>query len=571
MRKHTHRILGFTLCIGLASATSVLAANEDENNSGSTTPHTPQASLESKLSYVNTVGGKPCGFNPEYYAAVDNASSTIKYYAIANDAPITVMPPSCSKAKELLQAEVDKLNEEKRLAKQAGYESELSKAKPDDCQASTAYGGGNFQCKKTKNLIEAAKAAHQGGQMIGSTAVNLIGQKNQAKLANDFRMSSNFKAQEATSQTAMTMSSGMAMANTMLAIQQAKKGNRHTTNTNQLKVALAHLESNNCVYVKPVQEIVPIPDAGGTRNWARRSNDNGIPTGYQNTGVNLCQQIRANVGPGATDEQVATTIRRMIAEQDTTSQAARQGAFASTMNAAQSYATAVTSQMLANQQRKTAKQFSDTEKQVNQIAGEQNAIAALTMNNSGYGEAAATAEDGTQNSSDQQADNNAPGLDLGAPNDPTGGTEMGTPPVAGIFKQGRTPGGAGAGGGGGVGGGGGGAPSAGNQDEGKPAYAAGFEGKDRYESAGTMVSRGGAGGGGGAKADSGGIDFNSILANFLPQKNAADEPTTSILDIAGRAPASTPQEDSYLDKNADIFQRIHQTYQEKQARRQLGI
>ncbi|MCM2323978.1 MAG: hypothetical protein NDJ90_12020 [Oligoflexia bacterium] len=91
-------------------------------------------------------------------------------------------------------------------------------------------------------------------------------------------------------------------------------------------------------------------------------------------------------------------------------------------------------------------------------------------------------------------------------------------------------------------------------------------------------SRGGAGyeggggggyqGGGGGRAGGKDPDLSNMLAQFLPKKE--DEAgQNSILDFGGRNPAS--EEYSLLDRQANIFERIHQAYQTKQKSKNVGI
>ena len=76
-------------------------------------------------------------------------------------------------------------------------------------------------------------------------------------------------------------------------------------------------------------------------------------------------------------------------------------------------------------------------------------------------------------------------------------------------------------------------------------------------------------GGGGAKLDSG-PDLNGMLAQFLPKKEEEVGGKNGILDFGSRNPASS-QNESLLGKNANIFQRIHETYQEKNTKGVVGI
>jgi hypothetical protein len=162
------------------------------------------------------------------------------------------------------------------------------------------------------------------------------------------------------------------------------------------------------------------------------------------------------------------------------------------------------------------------------------------------------------------------GKDLGAGDDAGPAS-----PAGGKFKAaegGGGGGGSGGGGGGGAGGGtGAGAPAT---DDPKAQYATEFGTKERYESGGSpgSAAKGGAKAGG---KDDGGIDLNGLLAQFLPKSEEDLGPKNGILDFGGfgggRAPANAEEAPSYLDKNADLFQRIHETYTEKNRKGQVGL
>jgi hypothetical protein len=163
---------------------------------------------------------------------------------------------------------------------------------------------------------------------------------------------------------------------------------------------------------------------------------------------------------------------------------------------------------------------------------------------------------------------------LGNGNDSGAGNSDVNAPGAGKFQAGTAGGGPGGGAGGGAPavGGGGGSNGPGPQEEAKAAYASEFGTKERYENGGA-AGPGGAKGGAGAKKDDPGIDLNGLLAQFLP-KGEDEAGKHSILDsvsFGGNRNVANEEAPSYLDKNADLFQRIHETMSEKNRRGQLGI
>jgi len=186
---------------------------------------------------------------------------------------------------------------------------------------------------------------------------------------------------------------------------------------------------------------------------------------------------------------------------------------------------------------------------------------------------AATSGDGTETTSTQDAagDNEVPTNGLGNGTD-TGVDQVAEGPAPGGFKAAAGAGGAGSGGGGpGAAGGGGSGGGGAAPEENKAGYASEFGTKERYESGGAGAGgRGGAGAGGAGKET--GVDLNGLLAQFLPKTDEEMVNKNGILDFAGggRAPAAV-EEASYLDKNADLFQRIHETMSEKNRKGHVGL
>jgi hypothetical protein len=89
-----------------------------------------------------------------------------------------------------------------------------------------------------------------------------------------------------------------------------------------------------------------------------------------------------------------------------------------------------------------------------------------------------------------------------------------------------------------------------------------------------------AGGKGGSGSKDSGIDLGALLAQFMPKgcegPDAANnpgcapkEPGEDIQEYANRKPAN--ETGSFLDKNANIFDRIHQTLQDKNRKGIVGI
>jgi len=89
----------------------------------------------------------------------------------------------------------------------------------------------------------------------------------------------------------------------------------------------------------------------------------------------------------------------------------------------------------------------------------------------------------------------------------------------------------------------------------------------RYESGG--YGGGGGGGGRGAGNDKG-PDLSGLLAQFLPKKEE-DFGNAKVLEFGGGRNPAAEEPISLLDRNTNIFERVHETYQEKNRRGKIGI
>jgi hypothetical protein len=162
--------------------------------------------------------------------------------------------------------------------------------------------------------------------------------------------------------------------------------------------------------------------------------------------------------------------------------------------------------------------------------------------------------------------------DTGGLGDPTGNPNAGKDPVGGPlapgdFKAGAAPGGNGAPAGGGLGGGGGLSPSAPMTEDGAPRYANAMANPDHLEAGATP----GRSGGGGNGATDTGPDLSGLLAKFLPQKEDEAKKGNGILDYGAKRTLASDGNESLLDRGANIFERIHKTYQEKAQRGVVGL
>jgi hypothetical protein len=408
------------------------------------------------------------------------------------------------------------------LASKSGKDSKEKKEKDDDCKASYQYALDNnlpnaeqYRCSKTNMVAKGAETANQVLNTAGRDLVNQMGSK--AAASAQTQNGTAIGGQEAVAKmakTAKSYESALGVANIAAAAILGKQAAIHKENAAALQ---PNGDKNSLAY-------------------------------NQDTAAMAQEQTNARNTAATAAMASAIVAAKSVA-----------GAYVADKN--QKNAEANIRIMKENAAKESALTFGYNPNQLglnggvnefdpNRLAGATNG----TLSNT---------DDGTELSDD-------PGPMLGSGTDLGGGEDGILAPTPGVFKPGSQSGaggGAGGGGGGLAGGGGGGGPS--EQEDPKAAYASEFSAKDRYESAGAA-----AGAKGGAKGkDDGGIDLNGLLAQFLPK--ADDEASKhSILDsvsfngarnVAGEEPAS------YLDKNADLFQRIHETMNEKNRKGQVGI
>lgn len=177
---------------------------------------------------------------------------------------------------------------------------------------------------------------------------------------------------------------------------------------------------------------------------------------------------------------------------------------------------------------------------------------------------------GTQasDSSGAEGDTNTKGDDSLNLGDPTGfrpednKLAQAAPPAPAFKNEG---GGGSGGGGGGVGGGGSTSPASGSGDDTPPPRMS--------DSRSPAYEGGGAGyhGGGGSNAGKDGPDLSGLLAQFLPKQGEEAGSKNGILDYGNRRALANDDGGSLLDRHINIFERVHQAYQEKQKKRRVGI
>jgi hypothetical protein len=169
---------------------------------------------------------------------------------------------------------------------------------------------------------------------------------------------------------------------------------------------------------------------------------------------------------------------------------------------------------------------------------------------------------GQSGAADASAATPSPPPDLGMgfnPNPVPSG--LGGAPTPGNFNPSANNPSSGGGGGADLGGGNT-SPASGSNDD-PQATMAPTDGNEKYEDGGSYLG----GGGGAAKAGEGGMDLSKLLEMFQKKDNADPQNKNGILQFGGQ---NGEPPFSILDKNANIFNRIHDTYQDKNRRGFVG-
>lgn len=390
-----------------------------------------------------------------------------------------------------------------------------------------------YGCRQTGKFAKGVEVGNQVLQTGGAMAVNLAGtaaaNHGQTGLASNLQ-----RGAAKAAKVARTYESNITLMNTAAAVLLARKSKQHANNAAEIA------------------------------DWQQKD---------AATKVNVLDHPDGSASADLAAKQYTQAIEKEQRAMQKQSSVAAMGA---TINALKSGMNATNAEMARKNSEKTANMFADQEKLArdNTLVWNPGAL----VSNGGVGDGAGSASTADESSSVGDTTTDA-GSEL-LPNGNDTGAELLTPdgPKAAAFKPGSSAGSAAGGGGGGGALGGGGASTAGgggSEDATKAAYASEFGTKERYETGGS----GGAPGAGraGSRAggkDDGGIDLNGLLAQFLPKAEEEMPNRNGILDFAAgggakRMPANE-ESASYLDKNADLFQRIHETMSEKNRKGQVG-
>jgi len=391
----------------------------------------------------------------------------------------------------------------------------------DQCATGATIDNGKYTCSGTNTWVKASQVIDMTGQIAGQAAVQYSGMRGQMTAMSQGTQSAAYKAAASTARVSGYKDAALGTVNLVMGAKQMQLGAKHGNNAEELS--------------KP---------SGTVR---------------QNIVKNL--QI---------DERDENSIRaagnQAAGEQKSTSEVAKAQGMITMIKAAQQHASATFALMSAAELDKAANDMNKVENtpvfgggpEAPKADAAGTDLAAIqngdVITGNGQGETAAVSAE------EEIKDVAGP---LGRPIGMPGKNTIDGAPAPGKFGEKLAQNGPGGGGGGGSGGGSTSAAT-GESNDAAPRLADNKTGTN-YESGGTFVG----GGGGGGKGADGGPDLSGLLAQFLPKKE--DELSKNgIMEFGSRGPAGEAPL-SLLDKNANIFQRIHETYQDKNRQKAVGM
>jgi hypothetical protein len=505
--------------------------------------------------------------------------------------------------RDVNQTDIARADTERR----EGYKNEEARTKggsTDECSTSANLSG-EFSCDSTRTMITTAQVTNVLAQTVGSVATATVGNSAQQTAMAQGTQSAALRGAASTQRTTGDIQVTSGTVNLAMGLVQFQMGRDHKKNVNQIDQATGQAQLNM------------VGMSNGKINQAMVHNGDGAAegqSGYVNGGSELTNKaIRAfslqtgkdsgkisteviSAAEAATrgadgmkvrqtelaarekemqikSSQVRSNLKSIgdnaSNEQIKIAKEAQAGAFTSLLTGASQMISGGFNLVAANQLDATADKLNSIENMQN--AGKFTPISPTSL---GAGDALAprtgTSITGTGATGDAQAAQDDSVSkdkygDLGAP--------IGTPqkdallkdgPQAGKFVAKESP--MGGGGAGGAPGGGGSTQAATGSNDDPQAKMADTRGGGAYDGGGSGFTGGGGMGGGGGKDP----DLSGMLAQFLPKKEEEAKNPNGILDFGGRSPAAEGPI-SLLDKNANIFDRIHETYQDKNRRGKVGI
>ncbi len=453
----------------------------------------------------------------------------------------------------------------------------------DHCENSGTIDG-KYTCSGTKTWIDSAKAANMITQTAGSVTTQVMGQNAQTNAQSASTQSAALKGAAETQEVAGEMQIGAGAVNVIMGAMQLQKAANHEKNAKQIKSGATE---------KLLTEAAKTGDTG--RGDGQSAGDGGYISGKQdsvsdkivngfalNGTFKITQECGAPTSPNyqqckanreaaiqskgrSMQTEVQQIAKKAAGEQAAMADQAQAGGMVSLITGIQQGVSGAFNYAAAQKLKDAANALKDAEntsKSNIQLPGSDPFVQAsapggqTVIGGSGNNPnpITAPATDTTATKEDGLANLGPPG----ATSDKPDGIK--DAPPAGTFANKDTPAGAGSGGGFG---GGGSTSAAGAGPEEPTARAINDKGGLAYDGSGGTPRGGGGGGSGGG--GSGGPDLAAMLAGLM-KKDEDNLNKNNILDYGGAARAPANDSGSLLDRNADIFKRIHETYQDKNKR-----
>lgn len=470
-------------------------------------------------------------------------------------------------------------------------EAKQKEANADPCYVSSELGesqGGIYKCAGTNRTLQSAQQITAGAVVAGTVGMAMKNQNAVNQALQSGSQSGNLDAQASIQSGQEDISKTVGVIQMTQALMLKSKADSHGKNIRQLEGNLVKSDAMQSKESMVLRNDHSNDDAtAALEKFVQKGTSNGVSiTGTtvpgspaQDLGVGYLRKSETpDAGSDAAGQEVAKDLnaavkfvgQAAVAEQKNIQDKANEEAKSMFQQAAIAFTVAEQARKNKETLRTAAQNVKQVEKSTKDLAFQfapndrsPNQLAApnQSLSLSSAQDASQSKTDGLgQNGTDEPGE--TPNFDapFGAPNDPI---PQPSPQPVGEFQ--RNPNGGG-GGGGGAGGGTSTQPSSNDDDHGGgggSTYAKLPTTNDKYSAGGGGV--GGSGGGGG----NAGMDFTGMLSQFLP-KPEDQGPKNGILDFGARAPAQTALPSSLLDASANLFERVHEAYQSKNRKGQVG-
>jgi len=447
----------------------------------------------------------------------------------------------------------------------------------DECAVSAKIDG-NYSCNGTRTLIDTAKVTNALSQTAGSIAVQASGASSMSKAQAEGKQSTMMEAAADTQELGAKIQMATGAVNAVMGILQFKAGSDHKSGGGTLsglntgvRVDNAAAKGGSVVGSKNAAELSLAAGGGPTLDTDPRFA--GITDRIaRQKAIDAYDSERVKAAVGRLGTNAASEQARMAKE-------ASAGGLMSTVTGAQQLISGGFGLAAAGNLRKAAETLKAAEGNQGQFmkGGELDLNTGTGQEGSGPSGAGAfrgTASESTATAAveDTAKAPNAPNLGAGFNPNPTP-TGLAAPGPGAIGKSGG-------GSGGGGGGGGGGMPSIGGtsnaaaQADGEPQSKASDAraGSDQYSLVGSAPIIGGGGGGGGGAGVAPPPDVAGMLAALMGKKGEEEQGAKGVLDFGGAAGAGGRGggNENLHDSKTNLFERIHQTYQDKQRKQAVG-